>query len=456
MNYKDKLKGYRPEVDADAWNAMQSLLDQQTIVNEEPDEKKTIFGWLKKYLLLVILVLFTMVAVTNFWGGTEHAVSLSNLTDTQTESTLASNESEEDALPQQDVSIDNQNLKGENNELTTAPSERKLFSSADEIKVENNSNLPANNTTNIENRNNETTNLSSTALRSDGEDKLTEKANTINENLGIIENDENETPYEQSNEGGDGMSDIEKSRRDISDSKSELYEPISKIADDKLIQNNKPAFEGSIPKNNTLLKDESVRMLISVDLLTEMSLSPLEKQAAELGEPEFVKPLRKPSRFMIGIDAGSATYFDFVSGESFSLFGIYEIYPWWRAGMRLNHTSMRDQSEYVLNPEIKRRRAETSLILYTQIVPIRLWRFNVGIEGGYGLNDVSDKYRRLRNPEPNVIFAEEEVQNSSFDGIHAGVFITFEMNTYWSVGASVTSSIMSEAVQYSGRMTYRF
>ena len=458
MNYKDKINGYRPEVDVDAWNSMQQLLDQQAMIDETSDEKRTLFGWLKRFLLLLILVLIVMIGGTYFWNGAINTSAKAELIEVQArgQEKLTSEKSPEDLNEAQDVKLEKEGLEVQSQKLLIEGKEDNnvvKVAVVDETEIGGSEKEEQSNS--MERKGVHLNNELSDRKPDSTAKGLNQSIHSLLLSTGI---EEKQITTLEENYGGSRLSQ-DKSVRDEAQSASISTNKGNPSTESTAYTVSLESDKSEITNVDISLSTEStnLRSLISIDrLVSEPIITVLKKENKLLGDPEFVKPLQVPSKFLLGVDAGSANYFDFVTGEAFSLFGLYEIYPWWRAGLRLNHTAMRDQTEYVLNPEVKRRRTETSVIFFTQIVPLRIWRFNAGFEGGYGVNDSTDRFRRLRNPEPNVVFAEEEQEDSMFDGIHAGVFLTFKVSSHLSFGTSINSNITSEAVQYVGRIVYRF
>ena len=463
MDFKDKIRGYRPEVDRDAWQSMERLLDQQLVIEQKENNRTTLLEWLRRFMILGMVFLLIAYIGTQFWGKKNESNSMSSISMHKVAEDIETNTTQEENLASQDLNrVDKSTIRSEgkkgldseyNNphKLAKDNSNEKVGGMLSDAENNQKRSIHAVDRNQLTSHTNEKEReIKSASLTSD-ERQRSEKRNA----KGTMAR--NEETNGADIEGGRKTDHIEttNSTRDVIEAQ---HKGLS------LDQNSSSISEGVESTNSSLatekvslLEERESRGMLTIDkLLSNKKSNPESTESKSLGAPDFIYPKRSPSRFLIGIDVGNGSYFNNVSGESFSFLGVYEIFPWLRTGIKLNRTNMKEGTQYMLSPEIRRRKIERSTILYAQIVPVRLWRFNLGIEGGYGWTWTNEIYRRLENPQPNVLIPYEDRVDYYTHWFHAGVFLTVDLSNSWKIGATINTDIGTESLHYAGRLMFRF
>ncbi|MDF1697680.1 MAG: hypothetical protein P1U56_17675 [Saprospiraceae bacterium] len=437
MNYKSKIKGYKPEVDVDAWKAMESLLEAEIVQTTPTVEKNGLYSRIKKWFFVCLIgILFISIGGYFF---TSDMLQETRQIDTGFNPSLQPNKMSASPLIEtsdvKDKSIEQSKPinQGETNKISLeadqiVANKRNLNSEVNSFKVKpmresNRDEIPFGADTSIERAQAKLSTNSQTLLNTDSSDESVK--NSIEDgNLSEFEN--------TSDDNRRSTLVNEKKSKTWTDATIDEVELTSKDAQNEIF---------------------SLEYFESIARLEMKSISPLGKPYFE--NPELVKPARIPTKYLFGLDVGSCYYFERIRGESISLFGVYEVLPWLRTGLRLNYSNMREPTDYTISPDIKMSRIERSLDLYTQIVPLRIWRINLGIEGGYGTTFLTEKDRILENPEPNVINFSEGIYNYGSRWFYLGAHITLDVSNMVKIGATAGTNTGTETVHLSGRIMYR-
>ena len=351
MDFRKKITSYTPEVDTEAWQQMESLLDQggqPAPLNGKAAASSNFLLWIG--IGVVTLLLLAVVLRNNWTNNQVH----SDATKIDVEAT-----SEQQEVPS---TVTDSNYVGATDakQVTTTT----VVSDIQKNNIRNNGQTESASNTKTINK-----------------ERVEKSARNVN-NYSIPQNSGVAKKTSVVTKGITAIQIENKLQKSYTESKGKSNTNAPLIFEENFVSQNTTTLPITAKDRDDLLKDSKAFALQKI-MGKEFKLK-YDRTVIETEEVQLIKPIKPPSKYTLGIEIGQAQTVRYRLGAQFSVHGMYDINSYLSTGLRMGFSRIIEPGNYTIDPGVRSYERDVTFHWYTAITPIRIWKISLGIEGGYG------------------------------------------------------------------------